>query len=59
MWINQASTLQKFHKLHGKNVLMVDKEDDYPIVRIYFTDTNDLVSQMINKNALERGWKKK
>jgi hypothetical protein len=55
-WINQPSTSQDYHSLHGKNILVeVPKNKDEIWLRAYFLD-GDVVSQFINKNALENGW---
>ncbi len=62
MWINQPSTLQPYHNLHGKNVLC-DYDWDYyaPTVgniwQIYFTE-GCTHSMRIEGNALSNGWKK-
>ena len=54
MWINQPSTLQKFHALHGTNVLA---ETDYgDTMRIYFL-SGDVFSQQVSKSALSEGWR--
>ena len=54
MWINQPSTLQKHHDLHGVNVLahLVDNMT----VTIWFTE-GSVISQQIKRNTLEYGWK--
>lgn len=49
-WINQPSVTQTYHGLHGKRVLYDPKNQE-----IWFTDGN-IVSQMIDKNALSEGW---
>lgn len=54
MWINQPSTLQPFHKLHGSNVLALPDGGDF--VRVYFV-SGDVISQLIPKLALSKGWK--
>jgi hypothetical protein len=51
-WINQPSTLQPFHKLHGMNVLYDPDEE-----RVYFT-SGDVISQQIDPIALSDGWSK-
>jgi len=54
MWIDQPSTLQPLHKLHGTNVLVVDDTDK--CYRAYFL-SGDVVSQQVPKLALSEGWK--
>ncbi len=50
MWINQPSTLQEFHRLHGQNVLLdVERET------IYFT-SGPVVSMQIPLSVLSPGW---
>lgn len=56
-WINQPSTLQEHHKLHGQNVLMEDKGISNT-VKIYFT-SGEVVSMIIGRNCLCEGWKVK
>lgn len=53
MWINQPSTLQPFHHLHGCRVLATHEYDD--TWRIYFLQ-GDVISQQISKLALSPGW---
>ena len=53
MWINQPSTLQALHALHGTNVLAIPEYDD--TVRIYFLSGNT-ISQQVSKNVLSDGW---
>lgn len=53
MWINQPSTLQTHHDLHGLNVLAVDEGHTY---RVYFLD-GDIISMQVNKLALSTGWR--
>lgn len=56
MWINQPSTLQPDHKLHGRNVLADDKNDYTPgYVIIYFVD-GSVESQVIARLSLSKGW---
>lgn len=50
MWINQPSTLQTYHKYHGKNVLFDEKQ-----MRVYFTK-GPVISMEINKLSLSEGW---
>lgn len=55
MWVNQPSTLQPDHELHGTNVLMDDSTDkDYPDV--YFL-SGPVVAQKMAKLSLSKGWK--
>jgi hypothetical protein len=53
MWINQPSTLQLHHKLHGTHVLacLINGE----VEQVYFLD-GEIVSQKIAGHALSRGW---
>lgn len=53
MWINQPSTLQPLHKLHGTNVLA--KRDTDATCRVYFL-SGDVVSQQVPKGVLSSGW---
>lgn len=53
MWINQPSTLQPLHHLHGTNVLAEIEYGD--TLRIYFL-SGDVVSQHANKLWLSEGW---
>ena len=54
MWVNQPSTLQPLHHLHGTNVLAVHEyEHTY---RIYFL-SGDVISQQCNGASLSKGWK--
>lgn len=54
MWINQPSTLQPYHNLHGTNVLATRESDVTD--RIYFL-SGDVVSQQIDPIALSNGWR--
>lgn len=54
MWINQPSTLQPFHHLHGTNVLVMPESDS--LYRVYFL-SGDVISQQMTKLALSEGWK--
>lgn len=53
MWVNQPSTLQPYHKLHGARVLGVHEYES--TFRIYFTE-GAVVSQQILACALSEGW---
>lgn len=53
MWVNQPSTLQPYHALHGINVLA---QPEYgSTMRIWFL-SGDCVSQQICRSALSDGW---
>ena len=53
MWINQPSTAQPLHDLHGTNVLCEDSKKE--VVRIYFL-SGDVVSQNAPRLCLDNGW---
>ncbi len=53
MWINQPSTLQPYHGLHGTNVLAIYEYGD--CWRIYFL-SGDIENQQIVGSALSLGW---
>ena len=53
MWINQPSTLQAHHFLHGTKVLAQHEYDD--TIRIYFLSGN-VVHQQVDRSALSDGW---
>lgn len=55
-WINQPSTLQDYHHLHGTNVLMMPEKESSSC-QIYFL-SGDIVSQRIPKLTLSKGWLK-
>jgi hypothetical protein len=57
-WINQPSTLQQHHKLHGKRVLAILYDDDKNGADIYFTENGPMHSMSIQRNALAFGWPK-
>lgn len=52
MWINQPSSLQPLHNLHGTNVLAVREGTDW---RIYFLNS-DVISQQAPLTSLSEGW---
>lgn len=53
MWINQPSTHQPLHHLHGTNVLA---EPEYGYwAKIYFL-SGDTISQQCHVNCLSEGW---
>lgn len=54
MWINQPSTQQPLHQLHGKNVLAVKESEN--MYRIYFL-SGDTISMRAHSNTLSWGWK--
>jgi hypothetical protein len=53
MWINQPSTRQPFHHLHGVNVLAVTEHGN--TARIYFV-SGEVISQQIPASVLSEGW---
>ena len=53
MWVNQPSTLQQYHKLHGTKVLAMHEYDDTYL--IYFL-SGEIEAQQIFKSALSEGW---
>jgi hypothetical protein len=53
MWVNQPSSLQPYHGLHGTNVLAYPEYGD--VMRVYFL-CGDVVSQQMSKAALSTGW---
>ena len=53
MWINQPSSKQPFHELHGSRVLVV--HDSSSTARIFFVD-GAVESQDIDPLALSDGW---
>ena len=53
MWINQPSTLQPVHKLHGTNVLAEKVREG--ISRVWFL-SGPTISADIPTAALSRGW---
>jgi hypothetical protein len=55
MWINQPSTSQPEHGLHGCNVLAVP-EVDGEYFTVYFL-TGPIVSTRVSKLSLSEGWK--
>jgi hypothetical protein len=54
MWVNQPSSLQQFHNLHGTNVLAV--EECVGTMRVYFL-SGDIVSQQMPASALSLDWR--
>lgn len=53
MWVNQPSTHQLLHSLHGTNVLATREGDGWCI---YFLVGN-VVCQQAPHNSLSEGWK--
>ena len=53
MWINQPSTLQPHHALHGKCVMATREYGD--TYRVYFL-SGEVVSQQLPESALSIGW---
>lgn len=52
VWVNQPSTLQEFHHLHGKRGLAMQDTTGHTV--IYFTDFDSpLIAQGINPSALD------
>lgn len=56
MWINQPSTLQPLHKLHGTNVLAKPETDK---VHIAYFLSGPRISQQVPNECLSAGWTKK
>lgn len=54
MWINQPSTLQPLHHLHGTNVLAAHEYGS--TWRVYFLAGN-AVSMQVPHATLSKGWK--
>jgi hypothetical protein len=54
MWINQPSTLQPHHSMHGVNVLACEERPG--TMRVYFLSGN-VVSQEMFSNCLSLGWR--
>lgn len=53
MWVNQPSTLQPRHELHGTNVLAHREYGD--TWRMYFL-SGDVISSQVDIQALSPGW---
>jgi hypothetical protein len=56
MWINQPSTLQKYHKLHDVNVLVEDIPKREKYTRIFHI-SGIVHSEEVDSNILEDGWR--
>lgn len=52
-WINQPSTLQPLHALHG--TLVLAHPDTDAVNRVYFLE-GDVLSMQVPNNALSDGW---
>ncbi len=56
-WINQPSTLQRWHVYHAKNVLVEDTGKLHSrAVKIYFLE-GSIISMHVERNILSKGWK--
>ena len=55
MWINQPSTIQLYHELHGINVLVSLIPYDATKVIVYFL-SGPITSQIIPKETLSDRW---
>ena len=53
MWINQPSSLQQHHNMHGTNVLA--SPESQTVTQIFFL-SGPLISQQISPLALSKGW---
>lgn len=58
MWINQPSTLQSLHDLHGTNVLACTEDYTERTVIIYYL-SGDVISSVVPKLCLSNGWIRK
>lgn len=58
MWINQPSTLQPDHALHGTKVLAEKSDFGDHMRRIWFT-SGDVISREISVLSLSDGWQEK
>ena len=54
-WVNQPSTLQKEHSLHGELVLFADTDDPFGVVDVWFT-SGTTTSRRMFKSSLSYGW---
>lgn len=55
MWINQPSTRDVLHHLHGTNVLGYKEKRGRDMYRIYFL-SGDIISMRVMNTALSNGW---
>lgn len=53
MWINQPSSLQRYHHLHG--ALVLAEHEHGTTWRVWFT-SGEVVSQQVTSDALSNGW---
>lgn len=53
MWINQPSTLQPLHHLHGTNVLAEVEKDG--TLRVWFL-SGDVIDMQVPRGTLGFGW---
>lgn len=53
MWINQPSTLQPLHHLHG--TLVLAEQDTFQTHKVYFL-SGAVISQQVPNTALSKGW---
>ena len=51
-WINQPSTLQPLHHLHGTNVLVGHAVHE---TRVWFL-SGDVISMIVPEEVLSKGW---
>jgi len=56
-WINQPSTLQPDHNLHGRKVL-ANKDTKLKFTDVYFID-GPVIRQFVNTSSLSPGWNNK
>jgi hypothetical protein len=54
MWVNQPSTLQPLHALHGTNVLAAPESES--LFRVWFL-SGETISQQAPRSALSPGWR--
>ncbi|QIB67145.1 hypothetical protein [Kineobactrum salinum] len=55
MWINQPSSLQDHHDLHGTLVLAAQPPAGGQHAQIWFTE-GDVISMVVKTNVLSLGW---
>lgn len=53
-WIDQPSTLQPLHKLHGTKVLVQQTSNE---TRVWFL-SGDVISMIVPANVISKGWNK-
>ena len=54
-WINQPSTIQEDHQLHGMNVIVdFSKSKDFPTV---YPTEGKIISMIISRLSLSPGWR--